>query len=314
MKFALLFFMCIAWYSQAVSAATKGAESPVPANKERLRADVQALTNIVPPRNYRNLASLNRAADYIQAEFRKLDCAVNVQNFTVEGREYKNIICSFGKRDAERIIVGAHYDVHGNTPGADDNGSGIAGLLELGRLIGEAKSPLRHRIDFVAYSLEEPPFFRTHHMGSYFHARSLFDGKVKVKAMICLESIGYFSDEPGSQSFPAFFLRWFYPATGNFIVVVGKWGQGNLVRVVKSHMSRSSGIHVDSIVTAPMVPGIDLSDHLNYWKFGFYAVMVTDTAFYRNLHYHEPTDRIETLDFDRIAEVVKGLYRAVLNL
>lgn len=306
--------MCIAWYSQAVSAATKGTESPIPVNKERLRADVQALTNIVPPRNYRNLASLNRAADYIQAEFRKLDCAVNVQNFTVEGREYKNIICSFGKRNAERIIVGAHYDVHGNTPGADDNGSGIAGLLELGRLIGEIKPPLRHRIDLVAYSLEEPPFFRTHHMGSYVHARSLSDGKVKVKAMICLESIGYFSDEPGSQSFPAFFLRWFYPDKGNFIVVVGKWGQGGLVRVVKSHMSRSSGIHVDSIVTAPMVPGIDLSDHLNYWKFGFDAVMVTDTAFYRNLHYHEPTDRIETLDFDRMVEVVKGLYRAILGL
>lgn len=314
MKLALLLFMCIAWCSRAVSGTAQGTVSPIPVNKDRLKADVQALTSIVPPRNYRNLASLNRGADYIQTEFQKLNCAARVQNFTVDGREYRNVICSFGNKDTERIIVGAHYDVHGNTPGADDNGSGVAGLLELGRLINEVKPPLKRGIDLVAYSLEEPPFFRTHHMGSHIHARSLFEGKVKVKVMICLESIGYFSDEPGSQSFPAFFFRWLYPERGNFIVVVGKWGQGDLVRQVKNRMSRGSRIHVDSIVTAPAVPGIDLSDHLSYWKFGYGAVMVTDTAFYRNPHYHESSDRIETLDFERMAEVVRGLYRAVLDL
>ncbi|OPY81467.1 MAG: Bacterial leucyl aminopeptidase precursor [Syntrophorhabdus sp. PtaU1.Bin153] len=314
MRFALLLFMCMAWWGQSVFAAPQDIKSFIPVKKERLKTDVQALASITPARNYRNVPSLNRSADYILAEFQKLDCAASIQNFAAEDHNYKNVICSFGRKDAERIIVGAHYDVHGNTPGADDNGSGVAGLLELARLINETGPALKHRIDLVAYSLEEPPFFRTDLMGSYIHARSLYDGKVKVKAMICLESIGYFSDEPASQFFPAFFFRWFYPDRGNFVVVVGKWGQGDLVRRVKNNMSRGSGIHVDSIVAPPMVPGVDLSDHLSYWKFGFGAVMVTDTAFYRNPHYHEPTDTIDTLDFDRMAEVVKGLYRAVLDL
>jgi Zn-dependent M28 family amino/carboxypeptidase len=304
----------MAWCSQAVFAAPQDMKSFIPVKKERLKTDVQALTTITPPRNYRNVPSLDRSAAYILAEFRKLDCTASVQNFVVEGRNYKNVICSFGRKDDERIIVGAHYDVHENTPGADDNGSGVAGILELARLINGARPALRRRIDLVAYSLEEPPFFRTNHMGSYIHAQSLYDEKVRVKAMICLESIGYFSDEPASQFFPAFFFRWFYPDRGNFIVVVGKWGQGDLVRAVKSRMARGSGIHVDSIVAPPVVPGIDNSDHLSYWKFGFGAVMVTDTAFYRNPHYHELTDTIETLDFERMAEVVKGVYQAVLDL
>jgi hypothetical protein len=282
--------------------------------KDRLRADVKTLTDIVPPRNHRNTSSLNRAADYIMGELRKLGCDLTVQPFTVRGADYKNVICSFGNPEAERVVVGAHYDVAGETPGADDNASGVAGLLELARLVSEAKPELPYRLDFVAYSLEEPPFFRSRDMGSYFHAKSLADTNAKVKAMLCLESIGYFSDEPDSQTFPAFFLRWFYPDRGNFIVVVGKWGQGDLVRTVRTLMSEAAGIHVDSITAPVIVPGIDFSDHRSYWKFDYPAVMITDTAFYRNYHYHELSDTIETLDFDRMAEVVKGIYRAITGL
>jgi hypothetical protein len=151
-------------------------------------------------------------------------------------------------------------------------------------------------------------------MGSYHHAKSLSDANAAVKIMICLESIGYFSEEPGSQHFPFFAFRWFFPDRGNFIVVVGKWGQAAPVREVRSLMSRASKIHVDSINAPSLLPGIDLSDHKNYWKFGYDAVMVTDSAFYRNPHYHEPTDTINTLSFDYMAEVIKGVYWAVVSL
>lgn len=297
------------------NAGTVKKEGPlIPVSPKRLYADIKALTGINPPRNYLNIESLNRVAEYIHSEFQKLGCDLTVQPFVVNGNEYKNIICSFGERGAERVIVGAHYDVYGPYPGADDNASGVAGLLEVGRLLNELKPVLTKRVDLVAYSLEEPPFFRTHKMGSYFHAKSLADGNAKVRIMICLESIGYFSEEPDSQHFPLFAFRWFFPDRGNFIVVVGKWGQGRPVREVQGLMSQASRIHVDSINAPSILPGIDLSDHRNYWKFGYDAVMVTDSAFYRNPHYHEPTDTIDTLNFDYMAEVIKGVYWAVVNL
>ena len=184
----------------------------------------------------------------------------------------------------------------------------------MGRLINELKPALKTRVDLVAYSLEEPPFFRTRNMGSYVHAKSLDDAKAKVKVMICLESIGYYSEEPFSQQFPFFFFRWFYPSKGNFVVVVGKWGKNALVKRIKNFMSDASSIHVDTIAAPFIVPGIDLSDHRSYWKFGYDAVMITDTAFYRNNNYHRFTDTIDTLDFEKMGEVVKGVYWTVINL
>lgn len=297
-----------------VSGAMAGERPYIPVRVERLSADVRTLTDIKPPRNYRNLSSLGQATDYIGTEFRKINCEITIQTFVVRSREYRNVICSFSAKNTERIVIGAHYDVAGNTPGADDNGSGVAGLLELGRLINELNPELKYRIDLVAYSLEEPPFFRTQEMGSYVHAKSLAEAGVRVRAMLCLESIGYFSDEPGSQGFPAFFFQWFFPDKGNFIVVVGKWGQGELVKDVRMHMAAGSTIPVDYIIAPTFVPGIDLSDHINYWRFSYPAAMITDSAFYRNPHYHEPTDTLQTIDFTRMAEVVKGIYWVVLHL
>lgn len=293
----------------------KQKETPsISVDKGRLKKDVAWITGIEPSRNYLNVNSLNACADYIEEELRKTGCAISIQPFEVKNRQYKNIICTYGKKETERIIIGAHYDVYDDTSGADDNASGVAGLLEIARLIGEQKPAPKYSIELVAYSLEEPPFFRTRHMGSYFHAQSLSDTRTKVRAMICLESIGYFSDEKDSQHFPAFFLKWFYPDKGNFIVVVGKPGQGALVKKIRHLMSEISQIHVDSFIAPVFVPGIDLSDHSSYWDFGFDAVMVTDSAFYRNPNYHELTDTIDTLDFDRMSEVVKGVYWAAINL
>ena len=195
-------------------------------------------------------------------------------------------------------------------PGADDNASGVAGLIELAYLLGKTSLPVR--VELVAFTLEEPPFFRTPFMGSAIHAASLKKQGVKVRIMFALEMIGFFSDASHSQGFPLSILRLFYPSQGNFIAVVGKLGQGSVVRRVKQAMRGPSLLPVYSINAPRFVPGIDFSDHLNYWEAGYEAVMITDTAFYRNQGYHTLQDTPDTLDYERMAMVVQGVYAAIL--
>lgn len=284
------------------------------ANQKRLYQDVHELTSISPARNFANMASLNKAADYIKNEFEKLDCKVTEQRYKVDGDEYRNIIATFGEKLTERVIAGAHYDVCGDQPGADDNASAVAGLLETARMLHEQKPDLHHRIDFVAYSLEEPPYFATSHMGSAVHAKSMHEQQVNVKAMICYEMIGYFSDEPNSQQFPDPYLAKLYPHTGNFIIVVGKQGQEEIVRRVQEIMQKNAKIDVQSI-NLPLSVGLaGLSDHRSYWQYGYQALMINDSSFLRNPNYHKKTDTIDTLDFQKMTEVVNGVYAAVIQL
>jgi hypothetical protein len=286
----------------------------VKADKTRLYADVKFLTEVSPPRQAFHLPSLNKSAAYIRAELEKVSDRVSYQSFPVDGQEYKNVIATLGPDTGERIVIGAHYDVCGDQPGADDNASGVAGLLETGRLLKELQPPLKYRVDLVAFSLEEPPHFKTAAMGSAVHARSLAQAGVKVRAMICLEMIGYYSEEKNSQQYPVAALKAIYPDKANFISVVGNMEQGKLVGEVKKMMQTGSDIDVQSLTAPAAVPGVDFSDHLNYWKYKFPAVMITNTAFFRNPHYHLPSDTIETLDFDKMAEVVRGIYWAVVHL
>ncbi|MBL4669894.1 MAG: M28 family peptidase [Flavobacteriales bacterium] len=282
---------------------------------DRIKNDVVTLCSTTKPRNAQNLESLNEAASYIADEWLKLGLEVDTQKYVVDGKEFKNLICSFGPKDTDRIIVGAHYDVCEEQAGADDNASGTAGILELARLLQKHQPELTYRIDLVAYTLEEPPYFRTKFMGSAVHAKYLFDNKIPVKAMLCLEMIGYFSEEKGSQDYPVGILKLFYPNKGNYISVVSKMGGGNgrLTREVKKGIKRGSDIDVTSVNAPASMPGIDFSDHLNYWKYDYPAVMVTNTAFYRNKNYHQPTDLPETLDYIKMAEVIKGVYNAIIH-
>jgi Iap family predicted aminopeptidase len=287
------------------------------ADKNRMYSDVEFFTRLDPPRAHDNFESLEEAASYIEAEFSKLSCTVENQYFKVNGHEYRNVIASFNPEMDKRLIIGAHYDVCCDFSGADDNASGVAGLLELSRLVRSLKTELKCRIDFVAYTLEEGQFHKhpfARHYGSYIHAKSLAQAGISVRAMISLEMIGYFSDRPNSQKYPLFFLRWFYPDKGNFISVVGKWGQGSLVKKVKKSLAASSQVPVESLTAMSLLPGVSFSDHQSYWKFGYPAVMITDTAFYRNKNYHKPGDTADTLDYDKMAEVVKGSYWAIIEM
>ena len=164
----------------------------------------------------------------------------------------------------------------------------------------------------VAYTLEEPPFFKSNLMGSYIHAKSLKDNKREVIGMIGLEMIGYFTDEDNSQNYPLSPMKFFYPTTGDFIALVGRFSDGRLLKHLKKNMKKTA-VKVSVLKAPSFVPGVDFSDHLNYWRMGFNAVMVTDTAFYRNPNYHQTSDTIETLDFDKMSDVVKGLYLSIVN-
>lgn len=286
----------------------------VHADPARLERDVRSLTSLTPARNGLNLESLNQAAAYIAKGFSETGCRLAEQGFVVDHIAYKNVTCSFGPVSGPRIVIGAHYDVYSDTnPGADDNASGVAGLLELARLIAASKPELSHNLELVAYSLEEPPYFRSDDMGSFVHASRLVEDKVIVKLMVSVEMIGYFSDEVGSQSYPLSRLDWFYPRTANFIGVVGRSFDRTAVARVKELMAVSDALPVYSINAPALVPGIDFSDHLNYWHLGLPAVMVTDTAFLRNPNYHRPSDTPDTLDYRRMGLVVDGLYRVAVG-
>ncbi len=286
----------------------------MPADQTRLYKDVAFLTRLQPARNYLNLESLNRAADYIKAEFAQLRGIVTEQAFEADGRRYRNIIASFGPPEAARIIIGAHYDVDGDQPGADDNASAVAGMLETARLLHH-QPELKHRFDFVAYPNEEQPYAATEYMGSAVHAKSLHQAGTAVRAMVCYEMIGYFSDQPGSQQFPDEALAARYPHIGNFIIVLGKMGQEGFTQHMQQHMQAHAGsLDVQQISLPESMPLAKLSDHRNYWTYGYDAVMISDTSFLRNPNYHLPADTIDTLDFARMAQVVNGVFGAVLAL
>jgi len=286
----------------------------MPANKHRLQQDVTFFTGLTPPRSYRHMDSLERAARYIRVAFENAGLDVSIQSWTVMGRVYQNLIARYRPEAARQLVVGAHYDVFGDYPGADDNASGLAGLLETARLLDAQRPELDHGIELVAYCLEEPPFFGSPDMGSYRHAESLYEQGADLLGMICFDMIGYFSEEPGSQSFPDPALAGQYPDTGNFIVVVGIEKYRAFNRQLHTLMARGSAVPVE-VVHFPTANGLaGLSDHRNYWTFGYPAAMINNTAFLRNPNYHEPTDTPDTLDFDRMAAVVNSSYRAITAL
>ncbi|KZS40048.1 peptidase M28 [Aquimarina aggregata] len=263
-------------------------------------------------RNHTNIEQLNKIADYIKTEFSKYSDEVSFQEYSVENKKYKNVICSFGLEHKKRIVIGAHYDVCGNQEGADDNASGVVGLIELSRLLQGKKT--NYRIDLVAYTLEEPPYFRTNKMGSFIHAKSLHDANIDVYGMISLEMIGYFSDVPNSQHYPVASLSSIYGNKGDYITLVNKSNKQKFARDFCSIFKSNKTIKTTIFDNPMSLESVELSDHLNYWKLGYDALMVTDTAFLRNKNYHRNSDKMETLDFDKMAKVIDGVLLTLLKI
>lgn len=277
-----------------------------------IRRNLESIINTSDYRNHKNIDVLDTVAERVRQEFLRHTNRVSIQNFKVNENSYKNIIASFGPEDGERIIVGAHYDVCRDQDGADDNASGVAGVLELARLLkGQS---LKYRIDLVAYTLEEPPYFNTKEMGSYIHAKSLHDADIPVKGMVSLEMIGYYSDKENSQDYPIGIMKWTYGDKGNFITIVQKSFCGEFAKEFKKISFKNNSIATKSFRTPSFLGGANLSDHKNYWKFGYSAVMVTNTAFFRNHNYHTKLDKLEALNIPKMGLVIDGVFRTLTHL
>jgi Zn-dependent M28 family amino/carboxypeptidase len=280
-------------------------------NPQTLKTHVETLCHDFFPRSYDRPEVLDKTAQYIAAALTASADRVYEQPFVLGHDHYQNVIAEYGPDSPEIIVVGAHYDTAGAQPGADDNTSGVAGLLELARLL--AASELHSRVQLVAYTLEEATPYGSNNMGSAFHARALKQHGIAVKLMITLEMIGYFTAEPASQSYPLPLLKLFYPTRGTFIAIVDQVLSGH-ARRMKQQMRSVIDLPVHSINAPRFIRGVDFSDHRNYWQQGYPALMITDTAFYRNHAYHSVRDTPDRLDYTKMAQVVDGVYSYVIRL
>ncbi|MBL4661374.1 MAG: M28 family peptidase [Alcanivoracaceae bacterium] len=277
-----------------------------------LKKHVYMLSETIPQKTaMANL--LDVKAEYIFEQLSQFGDKVSYQYYDVMGDTHKNIIVEYSgsNNNCGTYVIGAHYDTYSGFAGADDNSSGVAGIIELTNLFAQSQPACD--IQLVAYTLEEPPYFRSEHMGSFVHAQSLKNNDVNVELMLSLEMIGYFSDEENSQDYPVKGMKHLYSDKGNFISLVGNLSQIGLTRFFKKSMRSSTDLPVYSINAPSMVTGIDFSDHLNYWQFDYPAIMVSDTAFNRNKNYHSQDDTADKLDYNRMAKVVDGVYYALLQ-
>lgn len=279
-----------------------------------LKETVAYLSGAIGERSYRQKENLLQSAEFIERRLSSYGCRPKRQAFTYGGNDYFNIFADVsGKVPGEGIlVVGAHYDTVAGSPGADDNASGVAGLLELARLASE--KPLRRTVRLVAFSLEEPPVFMTSRMGSHVHAKGLRDEGAVLLGMISLEMLGYYRNDKGSQLYPSSLFRLFYPDRGDFISFVGNLSSRAFTLAVKKAFTASCSLPVESLNAPSLIPGVDFSDHRSFWRFAYPAFMITDTAFYRNPNYHTAGDTPETLDYEKMAELISGLYKALADL
>jgi len=277
---------------------------------ENLYRHVEFLSVKVGDRHLWKEGSLSNTANYIESILTTHGYAVHRQSYSCYGKNVSNLIAEKTGTNRGIMILGAHYDTVPGTPGADDNASAVAGLLELARLLKENSN--QKTLVFVAFVNEEPPCFGSYNMGSMVYAKHLKDRGISLDVMISLEMIGYFSKEP-IQTYPIPGMDFFYPKTGDFIGVVGNFHSYRYVSFFKKGIKRHSSINTRSLTAPEFFGGINLSDNYSFWHHGYRAIMITDSSFFRNRNYHQESDTIDTLNFESMAEVVKGLYHTLLE-
>ena len=256
---------------------------------------------------------LGAAIAFVEERLQQAGYKPTRETFEVSGKAFANIVAERrGTRAHEpMVIVGAHYDSVLGSPGANDNGSGVAAVLALAEHFKGCE--LRHTLRFVAFTNEEPPHYRSAAMGSFVHARGCHQAGVSVRAMLSLETMGFFSDAPGSQSYPPP-LGWLYPSRGNFIGFVASFGNRALLARVIGSFRRHTQFPSEGAALPAATPGVSWSDHWSFWQFDYPALMVTDTAPFRYPHYHTAGDTADKVDYEKLGRVVAGLARVVEEL
>jgi Zn-dependent M28 family amino/carboxypeptidase len=294
-----------------------GTLSPLTAEEAQIKTiltkHVTSIAGEIGERNVIAYEPLQKTAQYIEDSFKGQGYKVSAQEYVVQMRKVRNLVVEIpgSAQTGEIVVIGAHYDTVYDCPGADDNTSGVAGLLELARLLKNSH-PAR-TIRFVAFVNEEPPWFQTDDMGSMVYAEQAHKAKENIVAAVSLETIGMYSDAEGSQQYPEGFKS-LYPSKGNFIAFVGDLSSHGLVRDAVRSFREAEQFPSEGSSALAWIGGVGWSDHWSFWQEGYHAIMVTDTAPFRNKNYHEPTDKPETLDYDRMARVVHGLVRVVSDL
>jgi Zn-dependent M28 family amino/carboxypeptidase len=306
------------WYAVVVPGRSHTGPLPPATDDEqaiarRLKEHVTAVASV--PHNLKHYAALENSAQYIERVLEALGYEIGRQVFTVAGRSVRNIEVERTAQSAEApsLVIGAHYDSYDNAPGANDNGTGVAAVLELARLLKSWQSR-RVRLRLVLFVNEEPPYYRTPDMGSWRYAKLLSERGEKVHGMISLETLGAFSDTPGSQNYPAPFGL-IFPSTANFVAFVSLTGSRDFLHDVMASFRRHTGFpSIGGAAPDALVPGVGWSDHWAFGSFAFPAIMITDTALFRYAHYHLPSDTPDKVDYDRLARITKGMERVVREI
>ena len=280
--------------------------------REELRANVQKVAGEIGERNMWHYAQLNAAADFIEDSFSRAGLRTRRDSYETGGQPCHNIEAEISGNSPEIIVIGAHYDSVFGSPGANDNGSGVAAVLALARRFASAKP--KQTLRFVAFVNEEPPYFLSGEMGSQVYARRCKERGDKISGMISLETIGYFSDTLNSQKYPSPGLGLFYPNVGNFIGFVSNVHSRALLRRVIAVFREQAKIPSEGASLPAFIPGVSWSDQWSFWQQGYRAIMVTDTAPFRYPYYHSSTDTPDKLDYDRFTLVVSGMEKVIQEL
>ena len=280
----------------------------------RLRGHVEKLGQAIGERNLWHYAELEAAADYIEAQFRANGLEVEQQEYLARQQRVRNLVADIpGNELPEQILlVGAHYDSVSGSPGADDNGSGVAALLVLAGQLADKRS--KRTLRLVAFANEEPPFFKSEQMGSRVYAEQQASRGEQIVGMICLETIGYYTQDRSSQNFPFPPMVVYYPDQGNFIAFVANFSSQRLLEKSLAAFRRSSNFPAEGLVAPGLLPGVDWSDHWSFWRAGYPAIMITDTAPYRYPYYHSRQDTPDKLSYPEFARVVEGVVAMVWDL
>jgi Zn-dependent M28 family amino/carboxypeptidase len=283
------------------------------ASSGRMRHDVTYLAETIGERNTCHPAELAKAEKSISDRFSKLGYSTRIETYLVGSVKVSNVEATLTGQSKlhEIIVIGAHYDSARETPGADDNASGVAVLLEIARHFKDLRP--KRTIRFVAFVNEEPPYFQTDHMGSHVYARGCKRRHEKIVGMLCLESLGYYSTKAVSQIYPPP-LEKLYPDTGDYVAFCGDVASYPLLCRCIKHFRTTTQFPSEGLVAPDKLFSVGWSDHWAFWQAGYPAIMITDTAFLRNPHYHLPSDIPETLDYGRMARVTEGLMRVILHI
>ncbi|MBT8368128.1 MAG: M28 family peptidase [Deltaproteobacteria bacterium] len=321
MKFGTVLFLLVIILAQFQkahpAAAAEDRRNPmidIPKTVERLKAHLHELTEIIGERSVRLPHNLAKTAAYIQTFYKDIGLAVHNEPYDYQEFKVANVVVeiSSGSNPARRYLIGAHYDSVAGTVGADDNASAIAVQLEIARNVKTLLDRKKHdlAVKFVSFALEEPPAYATKYMGSRVYAKNAHQVQEKIDGMICLEMVGYTCHEPGCQKymFPLGFLG--YPKEGNFIGIVSNFKSGGFAKDLLRSFEENRELPAVKLkvpFNGWILPSVRLSDHASFWDQGYKAVMVTDSAFLRNPHYHLPSDTMEKLDYEFMAELVESI-------